>query len=399
MKPEKPKLKQESNPELPFQKEIHKDPNITTPVRENEKETDNPNIAPFPEMESDPFFGDYFLEGSTTESKIDFGAGDYRDFGLKKQGFEPVPPNPPGVKEKPKGNTEAPGNNPIPALRFEKDTSCFFMFGVKGSGKSVILSGLFYNLYVHKLAAGNSLVKLNDDNIENQRRGSVLLDTMLQSVPKGNWPPSTIPLRSEGKTLPRQINHEFRPRDLSKHVFKFSIMDFSGEDLQKLRSNNEESKSELHQGIDVFLNLPPQNLAFICVYPASQLNFDNEELSSYARNFLDMLDMKGHRSAPLLFIVSKWDTVSSEFASVSDFLKEKAAMIWGRLNEADRNVTILNFSIGELQGENRFKYDPESSEKMFNWMYKAQMGIDLGEMVSKSFWDKVWNRISKRGKK
>ncbi len=113
---------------------------------------------------------------------------------------------------------------------------------------------------------------------------------------------------------------------------------------------------------------------------------------------MDTLDKKGHRNAPLLFIVSKWDTVSAEYGSAADFLKEKAAMVWGRLNESDRNVTILNFTIGQARGA-RFSYNPESSEKMFNWMYKAQMGIDLGEAVPKSFWEKVWSRVSKSIKK
>ena len=304
-----------------------------------------------------------------------------------------------GKKQEPVEFRPTPPSNmpPVPInpgeIKFMKDYSCFFMFGVSFSGKSAILSGLFYNLYAHKILAGHSIEKTNDLSIPNQQEGTVLLNELLAAIPRKEFPRRT-PELNPTKPLPKQINHVFRPKDKRKPIFKFSILDISGEELEKVdpAKNN---GGKLKSGIDVFLKLPENNLAFICVIPAVVPgHMDQFELSNYILNFLNTIDLKDYRKCPILFIVSKWDTVSSVYSKPEDFLKENAPLIWAKMHEADRDVTIMSFSLGEVETKGHqtkiTQFKPENSEKLFNWMYKIQMGVELDEPVSKSLWNKLW---------
>jgi hypothetical protein len=278
-------------------------------------------------------------------------------------------------------------------IKFMNDYSCFFMFGVSFSGKSAILSGLFYNLYAHKILAGHSIEKTNDLSIPNQQEGTILLNELLAAIPRKEFPRRTQELNPT-KPLPKQINHVFRPKDPRKPVFKFSILDISGEDLEKVDPAKNYG-GKLKSGIDVFLKLPENNLAFICVIPAVVPgHMDEFELSNYILNFLNTIDLKGHRKCPILFIVSKWDTMNGVYSRPEDFLKENMPLIWAKMHEADRDVSIMSFSLGEVETKGHqtkiAQFKPENSEKLFNWMYKTQMGVDLDEPVSKSLWNKLW---------
>lgn len=303
-----------------------------------------------------------------------------------------------GPTDEPPVEINYPSNSPESAdvveIPWDENTSYFFMFGVKGAGKSVILSGLFYNILAHR--EGDDLRNKNDHEIEHQDRGTKLINNLLEQVPDGSWPSSTPTLNSESQQVPRQMNMEFLPRDPKKPEFDFCTMDMSGEDLMKLRPGSDYDKARLNDGIEAFLDLPFQNLAFLCVYPAYSSVDNAQRLSSYMQSFLDELDRTGHSDTPLLMIVSKWDLVEDGFESPAEFLRQKAPIIYNKLLKPTR--TIMSFSIGNVdEAKDIYDYDPTSSNKLFGWMYKTQMGLELDEPISKSLWQKLLSRLQRSG--
>lgn len=267
-------------------------------------------------------------------------------------------------------------------IPYDPESSYFFMYGVNASGKTVILSGLFYNLMAHRM--GDNLKNLNDHSLDYQKRGTVLLDNLMEHVPSGKFPPGTTTLTAESQFVPRQINLKFGPKDHSKPEFKFTMMDMSGEDLMRVRVSSDDDHQSLQPGIETFLTLPHNNLAFICVYPAHS-DKSNHELSSYMRSFLDELDRIGHTNSPIIFVVSKWDMVKDKYNSVEEFFLDKDPIMWNKICESERNATTMKFSIGEVDvSSDSFKYNPSNSNELFKWMYKTQMGVSLDEDLSDS---------------
>lgn len=270
----------------------------------------------------------------------------------------------------------------VASLPYDPESSYFFMFGVNGSGKTVILSGLFYNLFAYRM--GDNTSNLNDHDIEHEQKGTVLIDELTGKIAQGEWPTSTATLASESSLIPRQMNYEFGPKDHNKPSFKFSMMDMSGEDLMKVRVSSDNGKQRLNPGIEAFLGLPNNNLAFISLFPADS-KLSDVELSSYMRNFLDELDRISHKDTPMLFIVSKWDLVADKFDTVEAFLADRAPIIFNKVNESARNVSLMKFSIGNVDStSDSYVYNQVNSNQMFEWMYHTQMGVRLDEDITAS---------------
>lgn len=259
---------------------------------------------------------------------------------------------------------------------YDPKSSYFFIFGVRDAGKTMMIGGLFYNL-LGGYRLGDNLENINDHDHDYQKEGTILLDELLIDIPKGSFPKSTRTLISESRIIPRQINLKYGPKDPSKPKFKFTLMDVSGEDLMKVNVNSQHRDEKLDEGIETFLKLPHNNLAFVCVYPA-QSGLPNSELSSYMRGFLDELDRLKHKSTPMVFVVTKWDLVQDKYDSVDEFFLDRDPIIWNKINEAERKAFTLKFSIGEVNSASqKFNFDPTDSNKLFRWMYKTQVGQDL----------------------
>lgn len=277
---------------------------------------------------------------------------------------------------------------------YDPKTSYFFVFGVKGSGKSVLLSGVLYNIRARRL--GDQARNLNDNNVPHERLGTQLLNEMMEQIPSGDWPRSTTTLASEGRTFPRHMHFQFNPKDGKKPDFKFCMMDMSGEDLERVRVS-EWDAGRLNPGIDVFLELPVENLSFVCVYPSLHDRYSHAQLSTYMVNFLDKLEAKGKATAPILMVVSQWDRVSDNYPSPEAFLEENAPLVWNRLHAGDRDFSLMEFSIGHVNEQtNRYKYSPAASNRLFEWMYSSRMEVSLNEPVKQSVWDRLLDKVGRK---
>lgn len=405
-RPQKPKVKKESNPDLVYKKPTpppidEEKSNEDILVVPNEEDTVGDTPLAIPDKESTSEDGDFDLDfdddcpsdsspGKEVETPPEIIIPDEDFEGTGISDFNDEENSYPGSEA-----DEIPQDPTQIEILYDAESSYFFMYGVRDAGKTVILSGLFYNLMAHRL--GDNLKNLNDHTLDFQKRGTVLLDQLMESVPSGKFPKSTTTLQGESQIIPRQINLEFGPKNKQLPDFKFTMMDMSGEDLMKVKVGSDEDNEKLSPGIESFLSLPDNNLAFICVYPAES-GLNNHQLSSYIRGFLDELDRLEHKQTPMIFIVSKWDLVKDKYETIEDFFLDRDPIVWNKICESDRVAAMMKFSIGDVKtnedGDACFQYDPSNSNELFKWMYKTQMGVSLDEdLASKHGFSKFMGKI------
>lgn len=312
-------------------------------------------------------------------------------------GFGPIGPNVGQTPPPPPGTHNPP---PVPeeedvTIEIDPEMTYIFMFGNSKSGKSAIISNLLY--YLHMGRVGDGIENLNDNRISHERRGNILKDALLINIPEGKFPKGTTTLLSERRLIPKLMKSNFTPSDHRKPEFKFCLIDVSGEELELVYQRAEDNYTRLPQGIEVFLQAPPQNLIFISVFPSFSENLSFERLGGIHQYFIDLLDHRGLKSIPFLLLLSKWDLEEDNFETAQEFLKAKAPIIWSRINEPGRNCNVSTFSVGDVSEDNEsFQFDPSDAKKLFRWLYQTQTGIDLDSQPSKTIWAKFIDTITGR---
>jgi GTPase SAR1 family protein len=389
-KPEKVKVKTEPNPSL----------SIDTPKEHQQVNTKKSKGATSDDQD---FFEDSLFESSWSKSddaafmESQFEATSIEDSAEPQMGLGgSIYSTNTGEEFKDVNTSPRNEQESIIEIPFDDRMSYFFMFGVKGSGKSSILSSLIY--YLRVLRVGDSIDKLSKTHLDFDRRGEELMDEFYKQVSIGLFPMSTATLSSEGEKVPRQMPLSFKPADTSKSEFRLCLMDISGEDLMKVRPDRQKTQERLPEGIEVFLDASQSNLCFILVYSVSEI-LSHSEQELYFDRFLDILTRKGLKQVPILLMLSKWDLVRNQYESVEDFLKKEARLIWNHVNQPDRNVTIMSFSIGHVDiHSNTYNYEHGDTEKLFNWMYSTQLGVDLNAQIDQSIFKRFWDRFNRSKK-
>lgn len=274
---------------------------------------------------------------------------------------------------------------------YEPNRSYFFIFGPKSAGKTVIISSIYDYLSTYRSADfGDTLENLNRNHILYEKRGNELLNQFTERSEKNEFLDGSSMIGSIGDTtrIPKHLNFRFEPAS-NKPDFELCFMDMAGEDLESIDYN---SNRTLPPSIKTYVeDLPKENLCFI--YVLDPLNegpkSDKIQQIQLFNAFINLMDQNGHRETPVLLLVTKWDAVSG-YKDVETYLKSEYKKIWGTIQQAGRNFTFAEFSIGDvdLHAKKIIAYNPTYPERVFGWMYKQQMGVDLNEPERKSggFW-------------
>jgi hypothetical protein len=152
-------------------------------------------------------------------------------------------------------------------------------------------------------------------------------------------------------------------------------MDMAGEDLRKV---DYESKNPLPSSIRTYIeDVPKQNMCFIYVLDPLCESLKKSQQTALFEAFIDNLDSNDHTSTPLLIVVSKWDTISSNYSDIDNFLELEYEDIWGYSHQANRKIAILEYSIGEVKDNKPVGFNHTYPERLFNWFYNNQTGYDL----------------------
>jgi GTPase SAR1 family protein len=316
-----------------------------------------------------------------------------------KHDYENPPPFPP---TEPYSEKEINDDSSDQSFKYEYDPnrSYLFIFGPKSAGKTVIISSILKYLRSYRSRTfGDTLMNINDKNIIHEREGNKLWRELTEANINNEFPSGTQNVEATRVYLnnpaPRHLNLNFSPA--TNHPdFSFCIMDMAGEDLSKV---DYESNAPLPSSIRTYIeDVPKQNMCFIYVLDPLCESLNKPQQTALFEAFIETLDTNGHTSTPLLIIVSKWDTIMSKYTDIKDFLEMEYEDISGYSHQANRDITILEYSIGEVHDNKPIRFDHTYPERLFNWLYKNQTGNDLNSEINgpdKSIFRNFLNRFKK----
>lgn len=286
---------------------------------------------------------------------------------------------------------------------YDPKRSYLFIFGPPSAGKTVLIGSIIKYLKTYRSQQyGDTLKNINKPEIKHEYEGNRLWAELTKANIRNEFPDGTQVLEAARAQLnlpvPRHINLHFHPAS-SQPSFEFCFMDFSGEDCSKV---DYESGGKLHWSIRAYLeDVPKDNMCFIYVIDPKCEKRTNEEQTTLFEAFIDTMDANEHTSTPLLILVSKWDLLKNNYRDVKDYIKVEFEDIWGISSQMTRNISVAEFSIGDVEMERNEKilsFDPSYPEGVFNWFYETQTGHNLlsqqDQTPELSLWSKflVWLR-------
>jgi 50S ribosomal subunit-associated GTPase HflX len=125
-------------------------------------------------------------------------------------------------------------------------------------------------------------------------------------------------------------------------------------------------------------------MKFICV-----VDIDTPENSEDLINqFLMYVHKVGHTSNPVLITVNKWDKIADQYNSVKEYIEDKLPILTNNLFDDNREMAYMKFSIGDVVSDSlkgdTYKFKPEDSRKLLDWMYETALGESLNKDVKTS---------------
>lgn len=335
---------------------------IPDPFSSPEVENNNPN--PF-----DNEITDVFVEPELAYAPNPFES-DNQDYNANEVNYKPVEPT-----------YESPlVSSPNVDLIIDPEMPYFFVFGNSTAGKSAMLSGLLYYIQTSRIGQLRSL-GLNDQ--AHHRKGDYALSQMTKKVRNGEFIAGTQTLDTTEFVFPTEINLEFEPN--GKMSMPFCLLEMAGEDLREIELRDEgKTGGNFDARINAYLQHPNCNMKFICV-----VDVDTPENSEDLINqFLMYAHKSGHTSNPVLITVNKWDKIADKYSSVKNYLEEKLPILTNNLFDDNRDMAYMKFSIGDVVSDaingDSYKFKPEDSRKLLDWMYETATGQSLNEQVNTS---------------
>jgi internalin A len=251
----------------------------------------------------------------------------------------------------------------------KKNTNFIFLFGEPASGKTAVISSLLRYLMT-ECEYGNMVV----GNEESKRFLTYLQDAIKnRKLPDRTWIGSLT-----------EINVGFSPLKKTKNELALSFLDISGEDLSRLGLHKSANAEQLPY-FDIFFEAKGLSMVFILTTSWGRAR----EVDAQMVAFLDYTSKnKSFKNSKILLLITKWDTFTEEI-EVSDFVLQQMPMTFKRLNKQGNSITT--FSIGKVITTDDgtpfiVKYDNQSPEKVFLWLYQTLTGKTL---------DSTWEKIKK----
>lgn len=273
-------------------------------------------------------------------------------------------------------------------LAIDADMPYFFVFGNSTAGKSAMLSGLLYYMKTSRIGQLYSL-SLNDQ--EHHRKGDYALVNMTKKVRRGEFIEGTQNLDKLDFVFPTEINLEFEPNIGAK--LPFCLLEMAGEDLREIELRDEgRTGGTFDERINAYLLHPECQMIFICVLDVDSPE-DSEDLID---GFLTYIQKIGHGESPVLISINKWDKVASQYDSAKDYVKQNLPIIENLLLNNSREMSYMSFSVGDVttnNGKDTYKFKPDDSKKLLEWMYETATGSSLNREVKQSVGKKIVNSI------
>lgn len=350
-----------------------------------EKSNEGSNNGLFDDLGPDDEFD--FEDGIGSEDEFDFddriapddnigtkdNIGSEDEFG-SNDSIEPVDNIGPDDRIGPVGDPLKPKREDT--FVYHKNRSYFFIFGPFTSGKTVIISSIISYLNDYRnTEKGSTTICLNDQSVKHEKIGLELYNEVMEMQYSNQFPSGTLNIASRKQSSSGDVPGHIDLRYIENNQddsFDFCMMDMAGEDLQNIKV---EKDTPLPESIRTYIeDIPNDNMCFMYVLnPDASYHMEtNAKKASLFNSFIQLLDSRGHTSTPILILVSKWDTIESQYDSASDYIRKEYPSIWGKASEGARNITITSFSYGIVEDVKPIEFMPKDAKKVFEWMYKTQ---------------------------
>lgn len=362
-----------------------------------------PIKGPKPEQEGNPQPNEEIQEelpnggNNTLNDSDDNLFGDFEDPGDFPQEEDDIPdvdtPYPPEVTSE-----EEEEINEEYKYEYDPNRSYLFIFGPPAAGKTVLIGSIvnYLNSTRSERYGDTPLVK-NDINKKHELQGNILLQKLEEANIEAKFPPPTQQIEGARQHLnmpvPRHINLLLQTNSKLPD-FDFCFMDLAGEDCTKLEY---ESGGKLHWSIKTYIeHVPKENICFIYIIDPKCKDRNVVQQTALFNAFINTLDSNNHTSTPLLILVSKWDLYKDSYKNVEEYLRTNFNNVWGKANQRSRNISIAEFSIGEVEkteNEKIINFDETYSERVFNWFYENQTGYNLLKDNDVKPVESVWKKV------
>lgn len=259
-----------------------------------------------------------------------------------------------------------------------KKGNYIFTVGNVTSGKSCIQSML-----VHRLMNRRD-ISLSFSNKKGEDIHDYLLNEVIRKIDNGDLPDRT----AQGKI--QEFNIRFVPENLKP--LEFNFLEISGEDIKTIIPSGERNnKPSLNENLTLYLRTPKVKKSFIFVADATRTKLNHELKDNPSEDVLfNMLISHflskaiGLKNIHILFLVSKWDKVESEYVSVRQYINDHFPQTMALLNSQSNyfQVTYAPYSLGDVVVEKRngrlkptlIRIEPSYTDTVLRWLYKTHTG-------------------------
>lgn len=332
------------------------------------------------------------MDNNDPDGKVDFGLGFKEKSGEdSNESLDDVSQNQDtdDIKNEYNNSSEKDDDQPdIEAqvqLEYYENRSYFFIFGPPTTGKTALIMSLYRYLKTQRV--GDSFRSINDPNKPAEHIGNKAIKQFDQYVNTKVFPPGNVAVSNAELNIPRLISFSFQPNQNSKKPrMDFCFLDIAGEDLTKYDA---ESRSPLPSSIRTFIeDLPKSNLRIIYLIDPVEEYFKKEEQIQLFNAFINRIDIEEHTNTPILFLVTKWDTIENEYNSAKNYLENEYPEIWSTLHDENRNADYGKFSIGQVDESTNsiVDFDYSFPKNVFKWIYKQHTGVELDSPAKKGNW-------------
>lgn len=255
-----------------------------------------------------------------------------------------------------------------------------FLFGDRGSGKSTILSSLLFFMN-----SDRSLGRVEPVDLETYPASYAFYQKSIQKIAADTLPDRTKidePILSIVK---------FHPGSRPNSPLYLTLIDISGEDLNKIQTHSGE-RGKFTDQINFLMKDTENNIAYVLV--TDDPDRDDTLMHSFFNYLLTLNVGEAYKNGitdGVLLLIAKTD--KEAYANLEGYLRSRMPLTYGALTS--RNGAIGTFRIGngvELMNDRQIivNYDYDSPKRLLAWLYKRKTG---NELYPVSWWKRLLQKF------
>jgi len=251
-----------------------------------------------------------------------------------------------------------------------------FTVGNVSSGKSCL-----QNMIVHRLMK-RSDIDLGYANKDGDHVHDSILNDWITRIDRGE-----LPVRTRQNRL-QEFSFKFTPE--KKKSLKINFIELSGEDIKSIIPSSTKGDSpSLNENLTLYLKSNASSIKkrFIFVADATREFPDHELSDDLSEDILFNTLIKhllskqiGLHKIQVLFLVSKWDTVKSQYKNARQFVRKNFPQTTRVLRSDRCNVTYGPYSVGDVtidkitQEPKITRLDSIYTDMVLQWIYQTYTG-------------------------